>query len=334
MSTLIETPGVATTAVDRPMQYLPIALFGAVMGLTGLSAAWHLAQQRYDLPSWISAGVGAVAVLAFVAMTAAYLVKVIAAPDNVRAEFLHPVAGNLFGTFLISMLLIPIVLAPVAPGLAEVIWALGAIGMVLFAWWMVDRWTTTLQHPTHATPAWIVPVVGLLDIPVAVPSLALPPLPGLLVFSLAVGLFFAIPVFTLVFARLLFQEGMPPALQPTLLILIAPFAVGTTTYIIVSGRVDLFAQALYMITLFLLLVLAGRLRHLLRCCPFRTGWWAVSFPLSASAVASLHIAAAAPGPIADGIALAILIAATAVILWLAARTVVGIARGELRSLVG
>ena len=141
-------------------------------------------------------------------------------------------------------------------------------------------------------------------------------------------------MFTLVFARLLFQEGLPPALQPTLLILIAPFSVGTTTYLIVTGRVDLFAQALYMITLFLLLVLVGRLRHLLRCCPFRTGWWAVSFPLASSAVAALHIADAAPGVIADGIAVAVLLLASAVIAWLAVRTVFGIARGELKSLVG
>ena len=30
-------------------EYLPVSLFGAVMGLTGLSVAWRLAGQRYGV---------------------------------------------------------------------------------------------------------------------------------------------------------------------------------------------------------------------------------------------------------------------------------------------
>jgi tellurite resistance protein len=324
----------SSSIAETPLQYLPISLFGSVMGLTGLSAAWHLAQQRFDFPSWISGVIGAVAVLTFVALTCAYTVKWIGAPDKVRAEFEHPVSGNFFGTFLISLLLVPIVLAPVALRLSQAMWAIGAIGMVLFAWRMVDRWTTTTQLPAHATPAWIIPVVGLLDIPIAMPSLELPPMPDVMVFGLAVGLFFAVPVFTLVVARLLFQEALPPALQPTLLILVVPFAVGLSTYVIVSGHVDLFARSLYMVTVFLLAVFIGRLRYLLRSCPFRTGWWAVSFPLSASAIAALRIAASEDGRLTDGMAIGLLLLATAVIAWLAGRTLLGIAQGELKTLIG
>ena len=327
-------PASTSAAPERPLQYLPVALFGSVMGLCGLSAAWHLAQLLFDLPAWISTFIGAVAVIAFIALVGGYTVKLVVAPDAVRAEYGHPIAGNLFGTVFISLLLLPLVVEPVLPRAAVGLWAVGVVGMVVFAWRMVDRWTTTTQHPTHATPAWIVPVVGLLDIPIAAPALALPPLHGVMVFGLAVGLFFAVPVFTLVFARLLFEEGLPPALQPTLMILLAPFAVGTTAYINVSGGVDLFAQSLYMITLFLLVVLAGRLRHLLRCCPFRVGWWAVSFPLAASAVAALRIARAEPGAVAEVIAIALLALATVVIAWLAVRTLLGLARGELKALVG
>ena len=227
---------------------------------------------------------------AFVLVGLAYLIKLVSAPDSVVAEFRHPIAGNLFGTLLISLLLLPILLVPYAPVAARVMWGVGAVGMFAFAWVIVSRWMSDRQLVAHATPAWIVPVVGLLDVPLAVPSLGLPPLHGVMMAALAVGLFFAVPLFTLIFSRLVFEAPMPDALQPTLLILVAPFSVGFSAYVTTVGRVDLFAQALFALSLFVLAVLLGRLRLLLACCPFRVSWWAVSFPLAATAVAALRFA--------------------------------------------
>jgi tellurite resistance protein len=84
------------------------------------------------------------------------------------------------------------------------------------------------QQMIHATPAWIIPVVGLLDLPLAMPALGLPAGSGLGVFTLAVGLF--VPLLTLIFARLLFEAPMPDGLRPSLMILVGPFAVGYSTY--------------------------------------------------------------------------------------------------------
>jgi tellurite resistance protein len=82
----------------------------------------------------------------------------------------------------------------------------------------------------------------------------------------------------------------------------------------------------------MLAVLLNRLRNLVQCCPFRVSWWAVSFPLAASAIAALKFAAAEPGVVTDGSALALLGLATVVIVGLLLRTVWGIVRGELRTL--
>jgi tellurite resistance protein len=89
--------------------YLPIGLFGSVMGLTGLSVAWRLAQARYGGPAWLALAaptIGVIAVVTFLALLAGYAVKLLTAFDAVRAEFSHPIAANLFGTFLISLLLL------------------------------------------------------------------------------------------------------------------------------------------------------------------------------------------------------------------------------------
>jgi len=174
--------------------------------------------------------------------------------------------------------------------------------------------------------------VGLLNVPLAVPVLDLPPMHGVMIFGLAVGLFFAIPLFTVIFSRLVFESPMPDAMLPSLLILIAPFAVGFSAYAVTIGQVDLFVQSLFTLSLFILCVLLGRLRQPLVCCPFRVSWWAVSFPLAATSIAALRFAAADSSAVADIIALALLALATTIIAALMIRTLAGIARGELRAL--
>lgn len=328
------TTTASVPVATHPLQYLPIGLFGSVMGLSGLSAAWRLAHVHSGAPEWISQAVGAIAVVAFVALLIAYATKAIFSPAAALAEFRHPIAGNLFGTLIISCLLVPMILAPIALRVAQGLWGIGAIAMILFAWRIVDRWMSDVQQPEHATPTWIVPVVGMLDVPLAMPALDLPPeLQILRLLGLSVGLFFAVPVFTLVLGRLIFQPQMPPALQPTLLILLAPFSVGVSAYAVTVGRIDLFAQALFLLALFILVVLAARLRFLLRCCPFRVTWWAVSFPLASIAIAAFRVADALPGPAADGVAWALLLGSSLVMAWLLVRTLLGLFRGELKNLV-
>ena len=304
------------------LDYLPVSLFGAVMGLTGLSVAWRLAQMHFGAPQWIVQALGITAVTASIAVSIGYLVKLLASPEAVKAEFRHTVAANLFGTILISLLLLPIVIAPVALRLAQGMWICGALSMALFAWMMVNRWMSERQQLVHATPVWIVPVVGLLDVPLATPVLRLPPMHGVMLVALVVGLF----------SRLVFESPMPAALEPTLLILVAPFAVGTSSYAIVVGHIDNFAQGLFALTLFMLAVLLNRLRNMMAACPFRVSWWAVSFPLAASAIAALRVATAQPSWAMDAIALGLLGLASIVIGGLLVRTTIGLILGELRVL--
>jgi tellurite resistance protein len=321
-----------TAVAKGAFQYLPVGLFGSVMGLTGLSVAWRLAEAHYGAPAWISNGIGAIAVAAFLALSIAYLLKLVTATDAVRAEFKHPIAGNLFGTISISLLLLPIILARVSLELAQALWIIGAVSTTLFAWMIVSRWMSDRQQVAHATPAWFIPMVGMLDIPLALPMLHLPGLHGVMVLGLSVGLFFAVPLFTLVFSRLVFEAPMPDALLPSLVIMITPFAVGYSTYVLTTGQNDIFSESLYTLTLFVLAVLLGRLRNLVKCCPFRVAWWAVSFPLAASAITALRYAAVQPNWFTNSVAVVLLGFVTLVIAGLSGRTLHGIIKGELRHL--
>ncbi|NTX78831.1 C4-dicarboxylate ABC transporter [Serratia proteamaculans] len=317
------------------LSWLPVALFGSVMGLAGLGQAWRMAHTQWGTPLWIAQIISGAAVIVFVLLVVAYAIKAATGFEHVKAEFTHPIAGALFGTPLISALLLPAILAEISMPLARALWILGAIGMTVFAWLMAGRWVGIRQQRVHAVPAWIVPLVGMLDIPLAVPALHFTEPPhALMVLGLSVGLFFAIPLFTIILSRLMFEEPMPSTMSPSLLIMLAPFAVGFSAYVITVGHVDLFAEGLFALTLLLLAILLSRLRDLRRCCPFRVSWWAVSFPLSAAAGAGLRYAAFAQAIWADAIAVSLLALASVVIAALFIRTITGIVRGEMQKLAG
>lgn len=158
---------------EHHFENLSVAFFGSVMGLTGLSLAWRLAHQHFGTPEWIANAIAIVAILAFAGISVGYGIKIFTAPEKVVDEFKHPIAGNLFGTFFISLLLLPILIAPMNLLVARTIWAIAAGAMLVFAWLIVNRWMGSRQKAEHATPAWIVPVVGLLDVPLTIPSLGL-----------------------------------------------------------------------------------------------------------------------------------------------------------------
>ena len=103
-----------TSSASKPgrlkVDYLPVGLFGSVLGLVGLSVAWREASHLYGAPGVIADAIGAIAVTVFVALVLGYGWKCLSAWEAAKAEFQHPIAGSLFGTVLISLLLLPLVL--------------------------------------------------------------------------------------------------------------------------------------------------------------------------------------------------------------------------------
>ena len=147
MQNQIQVAAIAKTR-GTSFEYLPVGLFGSVMGMTGLSVAWHLAHDRFGVSRLWSDGIGAAAVLVFLLVAGGYVAKLVTAPEAVRAEFAHPIAGNLFGTILISLLLLPIILAKLDLTLARTVWAVGALGMTAF--WTC-RWRCRLSDCKRCT---------------------------------------------------------------------------------------------------------------------------------------------------------------------------------------
>ncbi|MGH2565468.1 MAG: SLAC1 anion channel family protein, partial [Ginsengibacter sp.] len=216
--------------------------------------------------------------------------KIIKYPELVKAEFNHPISVSFFGTFILSLLLIPGLIFPYSKITAICIWALGTLLIFLFAWYILKKWLDHPQDPGNAIPSWAIPVVGVLEVPIVGYRIPITGIHEICVMFFAIGLLFTVLLVTIIFSRLLFQPPMPPALQPTLLILAVPFPLILSDYDVLTGAHDMLTSFLYYSTLFMLLIFGSKVLLLSKSCPFRVTWWAVSFPLAAATIASFRYA--------------------------------------------
>ncbi|SEN97204.1 tellurite resistance protein [Paenibacillus sp. OV219] len=109
------------------IQFLPVNLFAAVMGISGLSLAWRQASKLFGFSTNIADISGIVAVLLFIVLGIGYLTKWILYPQKVKAEFMHPVLGNFFGTIPIAILLLSSVIGIYSKQSGQTIWIIGTI---------------------------------------------------------------------------------------------------------------------------------------------------------------------------------------------------------------
>lgn len=311
-----------TVAASVTLDTLSVSLFASVMGLAALSIAWRAAATQLP-PAQLPAGIfGVVAVIGFLALAAGYALKAIRHFAAVRDEFAHPTTRSFFGMPLICLLLLSSVVAPVSYAVAKASWYVGTAGMLVFSWSVVSHWLANPQQRATVTTAWLIVAVGILDIPLAMPTFELQLEDGFALVCVVVGLLLAAMLYSVIVPRYLFEPPPAAGQTPTLLIAVAPLAVGFSSYVTATGSVDLFAGALLIaaaIRLFGLLVPIGR--YLIRS-PFSLSWWATGFPIAATAGASVRCALATQQASSIVLALALLVLATAWISGLLLRTIV------------
>ena len=277
-----------TTHAPTFIEFMPVSLFGSVMGLTALCFAWRLVDHIWHVGGVISEIIGGMAILAFILLTMAYTFKWIRYPALVKGEFGSSVTIGFFSTVSISILLIPGILLPYARVLANVIWLVGVVITLLSAWYVLRKWMDQQQPRESAVPAWVLPVTGTLNVPIVGNSLTFPGAREICLMFFGIGIIFIIVMMTIIFSRLFFEAPLGPALQPSLFILVAPFALAFSGYIGLIGGQDIAASAFFYFCLFLLLLFGSKLVLLPKACPFNVSWWSVSFPLGSVSVACLR----------------------------------------------
>lgn len=311
---------------QQRLEHFPVSFFAAVMGTTGLALAWKKAHPVFGLPAEIGLALQWWALGLFVTLTLAYLAKLATRFDAVKHEFAHPIRLNFFPAISISLLLLAAAFADTLPGLGFAMWSLGALLHLGFTLTVMSSWIHHTRYDIkHANPAWFIPVVGNIIVPVAGVGYAPADISW---FFFSIGVVFWLVLMTIVMNRLFFHEPLPERLTPTLFILIAPPAVGFVAWVKLNhGEVDAFARILYFVALFLTLLLASNALRFFRL-RFFLSTWAYSFPLAAMTIATLIMAEQGGGlfvPLGWGL-LAVL---SVVLALLTARTALGALRGEI-----
>lgn len=315
----------ANTSHER-LAHFPVALFATVMGMAGLTIAWLKAHHVVGSPlqvawvlRWLASGL-------YVFLLAWYGTKLLRHPQAVKADWAHPVRMNFFPAISIGLLLLSIAWAPDVPGAAFWMWGIAATLHLVFTLFVMSSWIHHTHYTIqHANPAWFIPVVGNIIVPIA--GVRFAPV-DISWFFFSIGLVFWLVLMTIVMYRLFFHEPLPARLAPTLFILIAPPAVGFVAYIALRGEVDVFARVLYFMGLFLTLLLASNALRFFRL-PFFISAWAYSFPLAAMAIATFEMAARSGQAFYLGLGWVLLAVLSALVALLAIKTLLAAARGKI-----
>ncbi|MES9832909.1 MAG: SLAC1 anion channel family protein [Candidatus Thiodiazotropha sp. DIVDIV] len=269
---------------DTRLAHFPISFFAMVMGLAGLCIAWEKAQAGFQLPFRIEMALIPFTVLVFIILVVLYGMKLMRHPSQVVKELNHPVKLNFFPAVSISLILISITLLQTQPSISYLLWSIGSALHLGFTLYVMNIW---IHHDKfeihHINPAWFIPVVGNVLVPVAGTAHGHYEISW---FFFSIGIVFWMVLFTIIIYRVLFHNPLPDKLMPTFFILIAPPAVGFISYVKLNGGVDNFAHILYYSGLFLTLLLASMAIRFSRL-QFFLSWWAYSFPLAAITIASL-----------------------------------------------
>ncbi|MEN9489837.1 MAG: hypothetical protein RJA63_286 [Pseudomonadota bacterium] len=275
-----------TDASHTRLAHLPVSLFSTVMGLAGLAIAWKRATHVLGLSDVIWQAIAAFASVVFASLLLIYGLKVLRYPHAVKDEMRHPVRMNFFPTLSIGLLLLSIVWSDTALATAQVLWVLAAALHLAFTLMAMSSWIHHTHYEVkHMNPAWFIPVVGNIIVPIAGVKFA--PI-EVSWFFFSIGIVFWLVLLTIVMNRLFFHEALPARLTPTLFILLAPPAVGFVAWSALSGGLDSFGRVLYNLALFLTLLLASNALRFIRL-PFFVSSWAYSFPLAAMVIASFVI---------------------------------------------
>jgi tellurite resistance protein len=304
--------------------HIPLPLFAAVMGLSGLGLVWHAVEQSWSIAPVVSTAATALAALVFLLLLVLYACKWLRYPDRVMGELRHPVRINFLPAVSINLILLGLLTEPWFGLLATGLWQAGAALQLVLTVIIVNVWFEAERPAASINPAWFIPAVGNVLVPLA----AAPAGYELVAwFFFGTGLFFWIILGTVVFYRLITKPPLEPAMQPTLAVMLAPPSVAFLAWMSISGELDAGGYLFYAIAVLTFLVLLPQVVRFVRL-PFFPSWWAYTFPLAAFTVACFRFAEAAglsPGPVQ--IALATL--SSAVIALVAIRTAVAIGRGEL-----
>lgn len=282
-----ENQETSVTQESLRLKNFPISFFAMVMGLGGLTIATQKIAHIMNLELYyLNLGLLLFTGALFAFLLLVYLTKFIKYKEALIWEFNHPIRLNFFPTISISFILMAIASLKYSPATAEVFWVIGSVLHLILLLTIVSMWIQQTKFDIkHNNPAWFIPAVGNILVPIAGVKLGYMQISW---FFFSIGIIFWIVLLAIFFNRIIFHNPLPQKLMPTLFILIAPPAVGFISYFQLTGSFDAFAKILYFFGVFMFLLLIVQFR-LFNKIKFFLSWWAYSFPIAALTISTVLV---------------------------------------------
>ena len=305
------------------LKNFPISFFAPVLGLAGFALVLQKAGFLFSFSDKISLFVLIITLILFIIILVTYGLKFLFFRKEVVKEYQHPIKINFFPLISKILLVLSVVFLSLSMPISKWLWIVGVIINTIFSLSILGEWISKEHFKIeHMSPAWFIPVVGNLIIPIA----------GIQHFSaeiswfyFSIGIIWMFILTTIILYRLIFHQPLAKKLVPTFFILFAAPAIAFIAYYKLVHEFDAFAHILYYFAAFFFFLISSQWKLFLKI-KFYLSWWAYTFPLAAFSLATILM-----HDLTDLVLFKIFAAAIIIILFL---FIIGLTWGTIRAIRG
>lgn len=280
-----------------------VALANASFNSTTLNSGANALESSLDSSSswqgaiapflwWGAYGFAVLAVIIFALLLVCYGAKMLYHSNAFKADLKHQVKINFLSSIPISMLIIVAFWSDLSSGV-DVLWQ-GILGLfyvasvlqLVLSLYVMSFWFKESMKTTLLSPAWFIPIVGNLIVPLSGGLINAPK--ELLLFFFSIGCFFWILLSAMIMQRLIFEQSLESKFIPTLFIFIAPPSIFVVDFHSLFGIHNALSFVSFNVALFFVLLLLS-LGNIFTKLNFAPSWWAFTFPLCAFGIASFDL---------------------------------------------
>ena len=241
---------------------------------------------------WGAYGFAVLAVVIFALLLVCYGAKILYHFNAFKADLKHQVKINFLSSIPISMLIIVAFWSDLSSGV-DLLWQ-GILGLfyvasalqLILSLYVMSFWFKESMKTALLSPAWFIPIVGNLIVPLSGGLINAPK--ELLLFFFSIGCFFWILLSAMIMQRLIFEQSLESKFIPTLFIFIAPPSIFVVDFHSLFGFHNALSFMGFNVTLFFVLLLLS-LGNIFTKLSFTPSWWAFTFPLCAFGIASFDL---------------------------------------------
>lgn len=247
-------------------------------------------------------------VVLFFALLIPWMLRWLFFKEEAIADLEDPVISNFYATIAIAMLVLAADFIVIGKNIVmgEIFWFIGTF-LTIFFGVMIPYLAFKGGHVKldHINPAWFIPPVGLIVIPIA-GSLIIPQFSGMMrefvvflnYFGWGAGFFIYLSLLAVCMYRFILHHPMPNVLAPTIWINLGPIGAGTAAlvnlinnspFVTVKEPFFVFGLLFWGFGIWwVIMALVMTLYHIKKLdLPYAMSWWAFTFPLGAY-VSSSH----------------------------------------------